>query len=271
MLAAIIAGVDVVDTNCWYFAEGTGAPAIELVHVFCKKLGVDTGVNMEAVAKINTQLREIRKELNQSVFGTEKPEPKPFNPLTDTLPAEIDALFDKAIKAAQADDEAATIDACRKIEAYFGFPAPNELVQKAEIPGGMYSNMVAQLKQLKAEDILPRAMELIPSVRLAAGLPPLVTPTSQIVGAHAVGDAVTGGGETVAQAAAEPVYWNYGAFIQQCIDFTILAFCVFMMVKLMNRLMKKKEEAPAPAAEPVLSKEEQLLTEIRDLLKEQKK
>lgn len=88
---------------------------------------------------------------------------------------------------------------------------------------------------------------------------------------HAVGDAVTGGGETVAQAAAEPVYWNYGAFIQQCIDFTILAFCVFMMVKLMNRLMKKKEEAPAPAAEPVLSKDEQLLTEIRDLLKEQKK
>ena len=89
---------------------------------------------MEAVAKINAQLREIRKELNQSVFGTEKPEPKPFNPLTDELPAEIEALFDKAIEAAQRDDEAATIDLCRKIEAYFGFPAPNELVQKAEIP-----------------------------------------------------------------------------------------------------------------------------------------
>ena len=58
MLAAIVAGVDIVDTNCWYFAEGTGAPAIELIHVFCKKLGVDTGVNMEAVAKINTQLRD---------------------------------------------------------------------------------------------------------------------------------------------------------------------------------------------------------------------
>ena len=153
VLSAIIAGVDVVDTNCWYFAEGTGAPAIELIHVFCKKLGIETGVNMEAVAKINTQLRDIRKELNQSVFGVEKPEPKAFNPVTDTLPAEIDALFDRAIAAAQHDDENATIDACRKIEAYFGFPAPNELVQKAEIPGGMYSNMVAQLKQLKAEDI----------------------------------------------------------------------------------------------------------------------
>lgn len=186
VLAAIVAGVDVVDTNCWFFAGGTGAPAIELIHVVCQKLGIDHGVNMEAVAKINTELREIRKELNQSVFGAEKPEPTYFNPVTDKLPTEIDVLFDKAIKAAQEDNEEACIDACRKIEAHFGFPAPNELVQKAEIPGGMYSNMVAQLKQLKAEEILPRAMELIPSVRLAAGLPPLVTPTSQIVGAQAV-------------------------------------------------------------------------------------
>ena len=186
VLAAIVAGVDIVDTNCWYFAGGTGAPAIELIYVFCKKLGIDLGVNMEAVAKINAELREIRKELNKSVFNTEKPEPKAFDPLTDRLPAEIDALFDAAIKAAEADDEEGTIDACRKIEAYFGFPAPNELVRKAEIPGGMYSNMVAQLQQLKAEEILPRAMELIPTVRLAAGLPPLVTPTSQIVGAQAV-------------------------------------------------------------------------------------
>ena len=115
VLSAIIAGVDVVDTNCWYFAEGTGAPAIELIHVFCKKLGIETDVNMEAVAKINTQLRDIRKELNQSVFGVEKPEPKAFNPVTDTLPTEIDALFDRAIAAAQHDDENATIDACRKI------------------------------------------------------------------------------------------------------------------------------------------------------------
>jgi len=201
VLAAIVAGVDVVDTNCWYFAEGTGAPAIELIHVFCRKLGIDTGVNMEAVARINVELREIRKELNRSVFNTEKPEPKPFNPLTDKLPVEIDALFDTAIEAARADDEEAAVAACRKIEAYFGFPAPNELVQKAEIPGGMYSNMVAQLQQLKAEEILPRAMELIPTVRLAAGLPPLVTPTSQIVGAQAVNCALD-------EKAGRPMYTN---------------------------------------------------------------
>lgn len=66
------------------------------------------------------------------------------------------------------------------------------------------------------------------------------------------------------------VNWNYGAFIQQIVDFTILAFCVFLMVKVMNSLNKKKEEpapAPAPAPEPEPTAEEKLLTEIRDLLK----
>ena len=67
--AAIAAGVDVVDTNCWWFGGGTGAPALELVYLFTQKLGIDLGVNMEAVAKINEQLKDIRSELNVSVFG----------------------------------------------------------------------------------------------------------------------------------------------------------------------------------------------------------
>ncbi len=70
---------------------------------------------------------------------------------------------------------------------------------------------------------------------------------------------------------AEQAYWNYGAFIQQCVDFVILAFCIFLMVKVMNRLVRKKEAAPAaPAPAPAPSAEEKLLTEIRDLLKERK-
>lgn len=64
---------------------------------------------------------------------------------------------------------------------------------------------------------------------------------------------------------------NYGAFIQTIIDFTIIAFCVFMLVKGINKLArKKKEEEAAPAAPPQPSAEERLLTEIRDLLKEGK-
>ena len=184
VLMAIIKGVDVVDTNIWNFAGGTGAPAIELIYIFCKKLGVELDVNMEAVAKIDKELYNIRKELE--AYDATKQFPKPFNPLTDTLPAEVDKEFDKAIAAAKANDEEALLNACHAIEAYFNFPKPNELVKKAEVPGGMYSNMVAQLKQLNSMDILEKAMELIPTVRLAAGLPPLVTPTSQIVGAQAV-------------------------------------------------------------------------------------
>ena len=89
-------------------------------------------------------------------------------------------------EAAKADNEAELLDACHAIEDYFGFPKPNLLVKEAEVPGGMYSNMVAQLKALQAEDLLDDAMRLIPKVRRDAGLVPLVTPTSQIVGSQAV-------------------------------------------------------------------------------------
>ena len=60
----------------------------------------------------------------------------------------------------------------------------------------------------------------------------------------------------------------YGQFIQNIVDFLIVAFCIFLMIKAVNKLNKKKEEEPAPAPEPPApSKEEVLLTEIRDLLK----
>ena len=59
---------------------------------------------------------------------------------------------------------------------------------------------------------------------------------------------------------------NYGNFIQSIVDFTIVAFAIFMAIKFLNSLKKKE----APAAEPAPSKEEILLSEIRDLLKEKK-
>ncbi|SEK70361.1 large conductance mechanosensitive channel [Atopomonas hussainii] len=62
------------------------------------------------------------------------------------------------------------------------------------------------------------------------------------------------------------VVMSYGKFIQTVVDFTIVAFAIFMGVKAINRL--KKEEEAAPAAPPAPSAEEKLLSEIRDLLKE---
>ncbi len=186
---AMMNGVDILDTNIWWFAEGSAAPAIELIYIFAKKMGIELECNMEAVGNIRKELYNARKglaavDLHKDNF------PKEFDPLNDVLPAEIDALFDKAIEAGKAVDEEAMLEACHGIEKYFGFPKPNEIVKHAEVPGGMYSNMVANLRALGAEDMLEEAMKLIPKVRRDAGLVPLVTPTSQIVGAQAVNVAV---------------------------------------------------------------------------------
>ena len=57
---------------------------------------------------------------------------------------------------------------------------------------------------------------------------------------------------------------KYGMFIQEIINFLIIALCIFMFIKLIAKIQKKKDETPAPAPEP--TKEEVLLTEIRDAL-----
>ncbi len=61
---------------------------------------------------------------------------------------------------------------------------------------------------------------------------------------------------------------RYGAFIQTIFDFLIIAFAIFLFVKLINSLRRKQEAAPEPPAPPAPSAEEKLLAEIRDLLRE---
>ncbi|MDO8898063.1 MAG: large-conductance mechanosensitive channel protein MscL [Bacteroidales bacterium] len=79
-------------------------------------------------------------------------------------------------------------------------------------------------------------------------------------------EAVMQGTEIVTPA----VTLNYGSFVNSVIDFIIIAFAIFMMIKAMNKMKKKEEAAPAPApAPPAPSNEEKLLAEIRDLLKKQ--
>jgi large conductance mechanosensitive channel len=60
----------------------------------------------------------------------------------------------------------------------------------------------------------------------------------------------------------------YGKFIQTVVDFTIVAFVIFMLVKAINTLKRKEEKAVPPPPAP--SKEEALLAEIRDILKEKR-
>ncbi|HRY63420.1 MAG TPA: large-conductance mechanosensitive channel protein MscL [Patescibacteria group bacterium] len=71
--------------------------------------------------------------------------------------------------------------------------------------------------------------------------------------------------DTIGNKMSEAVTLNYGAFIQATVDFLIIAWAIFMMVKIINSL-KRKEEKPVETVEP--SAQEKLLTEIRDILKE---
>ena len=99
----------------------------------------------------------------------------------------------------------------------------------------------------------------------------LMPPIAAVVGDGQFGDlsvtlkqAVMEGAEIVTPA----ITWNYGSFIQAVIDFLIIGTAIFMVIKGMNSFKKKEEPAPEAAPEP--TKEETLLTEIRDLLKKDK-
>mgnify|MGYP005609994093 FL=1 len=89
---------------------------------------------------------------------------------------------------------------------------------------------------------------------------------------EAVPEKLNEAGEVI-EAAVPEVTLNYGNFLQQTFDFLIVAFSIFLFVSLIKKMSEKKkvEEPAAPAPPPAPSKEEVLLTEIRDLLKEQSK
>jgi pyruvate carboxylase subunit B len=189
MLMAMVAGVDIVDTVILSWSGGPAAPAYEIVQLFADRMGRPTGVDRGAVAAIDTQLRAIRAELAEhDHFKGNHP------PVLDLsrheLPREDSRLFDQALEEATGRPTEAkarrVLELCRKIEERFRYPAPDAIVEKAQIPGGMYTNMLSQLKEAKLEAQVGEVLALVPRVRLDCGLPPLVTPTSQIVGVQAV-------------------------------------------------------------------------------------
>jgi large conductance mechanosensitive channel len=75
-------------------------------------------------------------------------------------------------------------------------------------------------------------------------------------------------GEAVVQEAVSQVAMSYGIFVNTIIDFVIIGFAIFMIIKAYAKTQKKEEEAPV--SPPAPSKEEVLLSEIRDILKEKK-
>jgi oxaloacetate decarboxylase alpha subunit/pyruvate carboxylase subunit B len=184
LLMAMINGVDIVDTVIMNFSGGPAAPAWELIQLLADRLGIDTGVDKASVAAINRELRGIRGELAK--FDQYKRLPPEID-LTAYKPSpELVSLLDGAAEAATAGKTGEVLRLCQAIEAAFNYPEPDAIVKRAQIPGGMYTNMMSQLQEAKLEQHLEEVLQIVPQVRLDAGVPPLVTPTSQIVGVQAV-------------------------------------------------------------------------------------
>jgi len=185
VVVAMVEGADVVDTVMMNFAGGPAAPAFELIQIFADKLGLETGVDRSAAAAINRELKTMRQEL--AAYDEFKAHfPLEFDLAKDVLPASVEALFDQALEHAHGARYEALLEACHGIERHFNFPEPDDAVRLAQIPGGMYTNMLSQMKQAKIDHLFDHVLKAVPRVRLDAGCVPLVTPTSQIVGAQAV-------------------------------------------------------------------------------------
>jgi len=142
------------------------------------------------------------------------------------------------------------------------------------IIGGAFGKIVSSL----VDDVLMPAIGLLTGNVDFTSLEYKIKPVSQLVedaastvGADGAVGAVADAASNAAAAAGVAgetagAVIKYGVFIQNVIDFLIIALCIFLMIKFMNKLMPKKEEPAAPAGPT----QEELLSEIRDLLKEKK-
>lgn len=117
------------------------------------------------------------------------------------------------------------------------------------IIGGAFGKIVSSL----VNDIIMPAVSVITGSDGFTNMKYIITPAKE-----ATAEGV---------AAVEEVAVNYGLFIQNIVDFFIIALSIFIALRVIMKFKKKEEEAPAPVPEP--TKEEILLTEIRDLLKKQ--
>lgn len=180
-IAAMSAGVDQLDVVSFPFAGGPSHPAVELVAEYAKKLGIDTDLREASFPVIRKKLAEIRKELES--FDNYKENNFEF---TGSFTEEQHQIMDESIQFISNHDFKNGLRLVHKLEQSLGFPPPDEAVRLAQIPGGMYSNMVTQLKELNLSHHFDEVLKEVPKVRNNAGVIPLVTPTSQIVGAQAV-------------------------------------------------------------------------------------
>ncbi len=185
-LIALMLDIDQIDTAFMSMSGGSSHPSIEIMSQFARKLGKDVFWDYDLYHEIDRRLRETRLEMAKyDILSLPHEFPR-------ELPHHIDKKMDDVITYTAKKKYEKALKVMHEIEAYFNFSPPDDLVRDAQIPGGMYTNMVSQLEPFKAVDRINEVMKEITRVREESGYPPLVTPTSQIVGVQAVMNVVKG-------------------------------------------------------------------------------
>ncbi len=162
-LAAIGAGVDIVDCALSPLGNGTSNPATEPLVATLSGTEYDSGIKIDKLLPIVTHFNKVAARLEKDGF---------LNPKV------------------------------RKVDI-------NTLIY--QVPGGMLSNLMNQLKQAGQEDKLPQCLAEVPKVREDCGYPPLVTPSSQIVGTQAVWNVLLGRYKTITAQYKDLILGKYGA------------------------------------------------------------
>ncbi len=186
---AMYAGIDALDTAITPFAGGPSHPPVELLIVFAEEMGVEHGLDKALILRIQQVLFEIFEELRHTIplYG------KYYRPVAyDDIDRHIVQQILAYIQRGNTADIETALALMRALMRDLGYPDYDDTIFKAQIPGGMLSNLQNQLKQMGKLDLLDAITQEIPRVRADVGYVPLVTPTSQIVGAQATFNVMMG-------------------------------------------------------------------------------
>jgi pyruvate/oxaloacetate carboxyltransferase len=188
----MLAGVDFIDTAHGPMAGASAQPPVELMRFVAEHLGHEHNLDTHHLPRIDAELRRIRKELSDADKDAEH--------MGGPWPDEPDRTMRKRIEQACELIATEQRDACDRAIAILedqimvdqGYPPVDRAQLESQIPGGMLSNLHKQLKDQDKLDLLPEILKEVPRVRADAGYPPLVTPSSQIVGTQASFNVATG-------------------------------------------------------------------------------
>jgi pyruvate/oxaloacetate carboxyltransferase len=188
-VVGMLSGVDAIDTAITPFAGGSSHPPVELLQVFAEELGLDSGLDKGMILEVQKRLFEIFEELKSTIpYAGRYYRPIRFEDVDRHAVNEILSLAAQPSAA----NLARAQELCTQLLRQHHYPENDSRITDAQIPGGMLTNLQDQLRQMGREDLMDALYEEIPVVRRDSGYAPLVTPTSQIIGAQATYNLITG-------------------------------------------------------------------------------